>query len=34
MDVVDMIVEYGGQALDDCYQCGTCSAVCPVGRFS
>jgi len=33
MEVVDMIVENGGQALDDCYQCGTCSSVCPWGDF-
>ena len=28
-----MIVEYGGGALDECYQCGTCSSVCPWGDF-
>ena len=28
-EVADLIKESGGEALKECYQCGTCSATCP-----
>jgi Fe-S oxidoreductase len=28
-DLADIISENGGQALKECYQCGTCSGTCP-----
>lgn len=29
LEVSEMIAESGGESLDLCYQCGTCSGVCP-----
>lgn len=29
IEVLDLIKENGGEALSQCYQCGTCSASCP-----
>lgn len=29
LEVPDMITEMGGETLDLCYQCGTCSGTCP-----
>ena len=31
LEIADMICESGGDALNLCYQCGTCSGVCPWG---
>lgn len=31
-EVTDIILEMGGDTLGMCYQCGTCSALCPWGR--
>jgi len=32
-EVLNRVVEYSGKNPYACYQCGTCSAVCPMVRF-
>ncbi len=33
-EITDMVLEVGGDDLNDCMQCGTCTSVCPWGRVA